>query len=322
MTEYAILHPTTEESSATRRRRRRCCCCYTAQPERHLSLLVLLLLLVVVVLLVLFFYGVLFSKKKILHTVLVIVDMQNDYCIECNSTTVSRWALAGLPGVARHINLLHSDPFFKQNIDRVIFTQDWLSATSKYLKRNTYGAALIRSLDRPEGSLAFTKSSDDWMNRLGPKYNCTYCDASFDDKYHFALNGERRKGEPERRPSVPGLPPILPPTLDQYLTSYGYSPRDTRLVVTGIAENRCVMKGSVHAMNLGYKDVILYLPGTGAKNVTKKENWIPHVNAPENSCELTLGVATCTEEQEEQWRVQVYKGHKGGPTSADAQVSF
>ena len=217
----------------------------------------------------------------------------------------SKWALAGLPAIASYINEIHQRHLTL--FDKVVFTQDWLPHGSPFLVKDSFGAQLIHALDIPKNVLTFTKSSDDWLNRLGPTDNCTYCDKSYDGEYHFALNGERAKGLP-----------VGHPTLDQYLTSYGYPPEETRLVVTGIAENRCVMKGSVHAVNLGYKDVILYLPGTGATNVTTEENWDPKKNAPEDSCELTLGVSECTEEQEMQWRSEVYTGYKGGPTSDDA----
>ena len=236
-----------------------------------------------------------------LQNVLIIVDMQNDYCKECNSSTVSKWALKGLPSVAQHINDLHTVHF-----DQYVFTQDWLPTGSPFLQRHTFGSELIKALKIPNKSLTFTKSSDDWMNNLGPKTNCSYCTPSYDNQYHFALNKETTKKFPKH------------PTLVQYLSFYGYDPENTRLVVTGIAENRCVMKGSVHAIEYGYRDVLLYLPGTGATNVTEPENWNPGTNAPKDSCELTFNVVTCTEEQEKNWREQVYTGRKGGPTSRDA----
>jgi nicotinamidase-related amidase len=186
--------------------------------------------------------------------------MQNDYCSECNSPTVSKWALTGLPNVAHHINLLHNSnsnndqvTIAQVTIAQVVFTQDWLPDSSTFLRRNTYGAEIIHALEQPEGSLTFTKSSDDWMNRLGPTEKCTYCDPSYDNNYHFSLNNE--KGSTTTNPNGGR------PTLDQYLTSAGYPPAETRLIVTGIAENRCVMKGSIHALDLGYKDVVLYFPG-------------------------------------------------------------
>ena len=56
----------------------------------------------------------------------------------------------------------------------------------------------------------------------------------------------------------------------------------------------------------------------GGTNVTTSENWIPDNNAPRDSCEMTVKVKKCTKEQEEEWRREVYEGHKGGPTSKEA----
>ena len=58
--------------------------------------------------------------------------------------------------------------------------------------------------------------------------------------------------------------------------------------------------------------------GVGGTNVTTSENWIPDNNAPRDSCEMTMKVKKCTKEQEEEWRREVYEGHKGGPTSKEA----
>jgi nicotinamidase-related amidase len=188
------------------------------------------------------------SSNNNLCTVLIVVDMQNDYCSECNSTTVSKWATPGLPVVADAINRLQADD--RNLIDLTLFTQDWLPSTSPFLRKNTYGSEIMKMLHENSNSLRFTKSSDDWMNNLGPK-DCDYCTLAYDNKYHFALNNEKMKNQPNHNP----------PTLYDFLSSYGYTPEKTRLIVVGTAENRCVMKGSLHAINIGYKDVILYLPG-------------------------------------------------------------
>ena len=261
-TDYAILEPPNESTDTQQQH----CCHHLLPSSQRFSLPALLSTLlttiVILTLLILFSFGVIFTPTPPpLHNVLIVVDMQNDYCSECNSPTVSKWALTGLPDVAHHINLLHNSNSNSNSnsnndqvtISQVVFTQDWLPDSSTFLRRNTYGAEIIRALEQPEGSLTFTKSSDDWMNRLGPKEKCTYCDPSYDDNYHFSLNNE--KGSTTTNPNGGR------PTLDQYLTSAGYPPAETRLIVTGIAENRCVMKGSIHALDLGYKDVVLYFPG-------------------------------------------------------------
>ena len=247
------------------------------------------------------------SCRNDLCTVLVVVDMQNDYCLECNSTTVSPWAVSGLPAVAHHINRLQTSD--AHLIDFTIYTQDWLPSTSPFLPRNTYGSAILDALQRPKDPstfTTFTKDSDDWMNTLGPKQECAYCTPSYDDQYHFALNGESTPSQPTH------------PTLQNYLSSKGYAPAKTRLVVVGTAENRCVMKGSLHAINDEYQDVILYYPGVSGTHVTTPENWVPGQNAPRDSCEASFQVSRCTPAENVKWREQVYLGHKGGPTSRDA----
>ena len=203
--------------------------------------------------------------------------------------------------------------------DLTVYTKDWLDGTAGFLKRNTFGSELVGALKKPQShpSVEFTKSTDDWMTQMGPA-ECATCSRAYDNEYHFALNGESAEGV-----AVPKLPTAHPEDADQCLLwqdCLGLSKHNTRLVVTGIASNRCVLKGSVHAEDLGYRAVIVYLPAVAGKAL-ETENWIVGSNAPMVTCEAEMKLSKgdkCSLAQKHKWMDNVYEGYKGGPTTKDA----
>ena len=168
------------------------------------------------------------AKDQERCTVLVVVDMQKDYCQGCGSPTESQWASKGVKEIATPINAVIDAA--GDNLDLVLFTQDYLPDDSKFLVHNSVGSEVLDELKQPVGKTAhFTKGADDWMNH------------GFYKGRKYAINGETVENA------------HLPESLDVILNAYGYHPKKTHMYVVGTATYRCVMKGSVHARALGYK---------------------------------------------------------------------
>lgn len=93
--------------------------------------------------------------------------------------------------------------------DFTVYTKDWLDGTAGFLEADTFGSELVGALKKPQNHswFEFTKDTDDFMTQLGPA-ECVTCSEAWDNKYHFALNGESAEGYEH-------------PTLDQYLDSRG-----------------------------------------------------------------------------------------------------
>eukprot|EP00928_Gymnodinium_smaydae_P054385 TRINITY_DN3816_c0_g1_i2.p1 TRINITY_DN3816_c0_g1~~TRINITY_DN3816_c0_g1_i2.p1 ORF type:complete len:414 (-),score=46.19 TRINITY_DN3816_c0_g1_i2:410-1651(-) len=265
--------------------------------------------------------------------VVIVTDMQKDYCLECGTSTVSPWAALSLPEGAEVINKILRSEF----VHLSVFTKDWLPKTASrpYLTAGEAGTEILDALYRPPNSFEFTKDVDDWMNQLDPA-------SAYDRKYHYALNGETLP----RRAAAKNSSDAYRPSLFDVLKASNYLPGNTRLIVTGVAANRCVMKGAVHARELGY-DVVVVREATFG-DAQEPEKWTATTCAqalgvskcrsesdrarfidggqnargwaPVFSCEATfdLGAEPCDDRLLSSWRKMVYLGHKGGPTRRDS----
>jgi len=254
-------------------------------------------------------------------SVLVITDVQNDYCKGCGSESESPWARTEvkelLEDITKAIALKKSDgsPLW----DLIVFTRDVLEENyvcadvdhdgqandfkiidekrvclgGSSLTSGSYGSQVPDELKsaRDMANVPFiehTKSTADWMTTMNPE-------TSFDGKFKF---------DAELLESVPQL------TLKEKLERKGFAPGKTTIVVTGIVTNRCVMKGAIHAAHEGYSTFALTDAIWGFPEM---DNWTTQgkkANAPELDCP-TNHDGTCTSE----WKKQVYLGYKGGPTS-------
>lgn len=252
---------------------------------------------------------------------MIVVDMQNDYCKQCGSKTVSKWAGEDMLAKAAEIN----DALALKTIDGesawdlVVFTQDWLQpgeacndcakwskdhkkclkCVNSALVHDTFGAQVISQIHKPANKdryMMFTKNTDDWFTALDEK-------TAWDGKRHFALNGE----------SIPGNPH---PTLREILVYRGFTPEKTRMVVTGVASNRCVMKGSTHARYDNYRSVYAFSSAI-AGMADKPENWRPGDNAPHTYCGTPENPCDTVAERRP-WEKKVFLGYKGGPTRPEA----
>ena len=117
------------------------------------------------------------------------------------------------------------------------------------------------------------------------------------------------------------------------------SAAQVHLIVSGVQLVRCVMKGSIHAVNNGFKVHVLASASDGGQ-VDKVDKWVPsgwngekekyvnpEGNAPGNSCEATMCYnyksfcpnGKCTRKDRRKWSSLIYgdKG-QGGPTMATA----
>lgn len=240
---------------------------------------------------------------------LVVVDMQNDYCTTCGSETVSPWAEPILPTAAKINDIMAlKTPKGESIWDLVVFTKDWLepgvvcleqkesSCVKSSLVRDTFGTQVVSQIRKPADSAAYleyTKNLDDWFNTMD-------ANMSADHQDHFALNGENIPGNSH-------------PTLRQMLQYRGFTPEKTRMVVTGTASNRCVMKGSVHARYDGYN--VFVVASAIAGYAEKPDNWHPGENAPDTFCGDTQA---CDGNEARSWEREVFFGEKGGPTRPQA----
>lgn len=263
--------------------------------------------------------------------VLVVVDMQNDYCLECEQTTdTCHWAFRSpLESAAAQINSAITESGV--DWDFIVYTQGLMTWPSGDGDECTYpdtrGFEVIDTLkneldndfskDPTKDFMMFSKLTDDW-----------FTDAVFGGSRQFANNGE----------TLPGWTGEQPPTLPEQLEYRGFKPGNTQLFVTGTATNRCVMKGAVHARDLGF-DVVL---GKDAVTGGSEDRWviskttipegpnacvIPsetdqypslHACAVALSCEEQYGTTVCTADQKKEWMHNVFYGWRGGPSQNDA----
>ena len=84
------------------------------------------------------------AKDQERCTVLVVVDMQKDYCQGCGSPTESQWASKGVKEIATPINAVIDAA--GDNLDLVLFTQDYLPDDSKFLVHNSVGSEVLDEL--------------------------------------------------------------------------------------------------------------------------------------------------------------------------------
>lgn len=260
--------------------------------------------------------------------VLVVVDMQNDYCLDCGeSQDGCHWPFRSpLESTAAKINKAVTDAGV--DFDFVVFTEglmSWETDDGKCTFPNTRGFQIIDALKTTDDSflgdptkdvMHFSKLTDDW-----------FTNAVFSDR-QFANNGE----------TLPFWNKDLPPTLPEQLAYRNLKPDNTQLFVTGTATNRCVMKGAVHARQLGFDVVLAKDAVTGGS----EDRWvISKVTIPEGpnacaipsetgeysnlhhcavalSCEEQYNTQKCTEEEKQEWMGNVYFGWRGGPSQNDA----
>jgi len=232
------------------------------------------------------------AKDKEQCNVLVVVDMQKDYCKGCGSPTESQWASAGVKQIATPINSIIDEAI--NDLDLVLFTQDFLAKGTPFLVHDTVGAEVLDELKQPaEKTAHFTKGADDWMNH------------GFWHGRKYAIQGEAQEGAHK------------PESLDMILDSYGFSPKKTNIYVVGTATYRCVMKGSVHARALGYTVSIVEnsVEGEGDDyDWGRYGDSSKNENAVKGSCKEMLGISEkCGEVKQRQWMETVYDT-RGGPS--------
>jgi len=214
--------------------------------------------------------------------ILVVVDMQKDYCKGCGSTTESQWASTGVKALADPIKQLLAK---SAKFDLIIFTQDWLASGKPFLVHDTNGAKVMDELEPPAEAKSktfyFTKGADDWLNH------------GYWGGRQFAIKGETGVGAKKPTP------------LDDILVSAGYTPDKTSMYVTGTATYRCVMKGSVHANALGFDVNIVAdsVEGDGDKG-----DWDRYGVPGTPPADKTL----------QQWKMDVFST-RGGPDVAKRQ---
>lgn len=264
--------------------------------------------------------------------VLIVVDMQNDYCAECKTDEdTCNWPYRSLLNdPAAKVNEAIRD----SNVDYefAVYTQglqDWHTDDGDCTYPGQRGFEIMDTLksgldqgfanDPTKDFMTFSKLTDDW-----------FTDAVFGSR-QWANNGE----------TLPFWTGDQPPTLPEQLKYRGFLPSNTQLFVTGTATNRCVMKGAVHARALGF-DVIL---AKDAVTGGSEDRWvISKVTIPDGQnacaipsetdeygnlhhCAVSLsceeynnkqGGAPCTEEEKQEWMYNVYFGWRGGPSQNDA----
>ena len=186
--------------------------------------------------------------KKSHCNVVVVVDMQNDYCHasgpsrenECQAEQdpftgemyepgKSPFTVAGVKDAGNKVN----EVMDSVDADVVVFTQDWLSPDDKFLRENTFGTRLLSNIRQPlDKSYRFTKSTDDWMIQ-----------SFVQGERKYALNGKQ----------IGLRTDVESTTLPTIFETYGYDePGKTTMYVTGVALNRCVYNAC---------------PGTGLRGV-------------------------------------------------------
>lgn len=225
--------------------------------------------------------------------VLVVVDMQKDYCKGCGSATESKWASEGVKALVGPINRIIGES--AEGFEVVVFTQDWLDKGSAFLVHDTVGSQLLDGITQPAGkSFHFTKTADDWMNH-----------GYFHGRL-YAIKGEAGHGIGK------------PSSLDTILWSNGYSPEKTHLYVVGTATYRCVMKGSVHARALGYTVSFVEDAVDGDGNEYDWQRFGDPCNsrAVHPSCHSYMGIedvgTACSENDKRLWAESIYTA-LGGP---------
>jgi hypothetical protein len=102
-------------------------------------------------------------------------------------------------------------------------------------------------------------------------------------------------------------------TLNQVLTDRNFTPSNTRLHVTGILTNRCVMKGALHARKLGFP---VTLKTDAVSGPEESDRWTTDPAVANTSAwRWDLAPEVCEgAECNDEWLTNVYFGYRGGPT--------
>jgi nicotinamidase-related amidase len=249
--------------------------------------------------------------------VLVVVDVQRDYCKDhedCGvlSETVSPWAASHTGRVVQPI-IQHME---SGDYDLIVFTRDalnegdvcavggsWINGTCSQGSSLVKGSAGSQVLERlltsahshytSDKILTYTKRTDDWMTEVATcNPSCWPSENLFDTEHNFEDL-----------------------TLNNVLGKRGFSPSNTHFYVTGVLTNRCVMKGSLHARQLGFDVTVLRDSVAGPE---ESDRWETNQTVAEDlgfhvAPEICLG-----DECNHEWFTQVYLGYKGGPTDERA----
>lgn len=185
--------------------------------------------------------------------VLIVTDMQKDYDRTANlklydGKVLSPYA-SNISSIVPAINKLRGS----RRWDKVIWTQDWLSAADLIAEQehpfcvaNTPGAELLDDLDvRPSTDLFYSKKMDDAFN-IVPR--AVYCGGSTSNSsqpsHGYGLRDEGLKiGAPSN-------------ALIDILHFWGFTRENTTITLAGQMTDRCVMKTALHAHNMGYPVIV------------------------------------------------------------------
>jgi len=178
------------------------------------------------------------------HNVLIVIDMQTDYDIDGNFALYGEIRspyVGNISTLVPAINRVRSS----RKWDKVVFTQDWLVPDQGFCVANTSGANLIDGLVVMHDDLFYSKNKDDAFNLI------------------HGGHGLRHEGQHVGAASD---------ALVDVLRSFGLTPHDTTLTVTGQMTDRCVLKTALHARSFGY-DVQVVRDAVYTNEVQKPAAW-------------------------------------------------
>jgi nicotinamidase-related amidase len=175
------------------------------------------------------------NTTKIRH-VLMVIDMQKDYDWSANMDLygdIKSPFCANISDIVPEINNLRRS----RHWDKVVFTQDWLNAstfaTSKpFCIADTAGADLLDSLEVTSDDFKFSKNKDDAFNLV---------QAIGDAPRGYGLRDEGLRLNANSNALV------------DILRFWGFSSKTTVLTIAGQMTDRCVLKSVLHARELGYR---------------------------------------------------------------------
>mmetsp|Transcript_28208 Transcript_28208/g.49263 ORF Transcript_28208/g.49263 Transcript_28208/m.49263 type:complete len:314 (+) Transcript_28208:80-1021(+) len=191
--------------------------------------------------------------SSISQQVLIVLDMQKDYDRSANlqlydGKVLSPYA-SDISSIVPTINKVRGS----RSWDKVIWTQDWLSAADLIAEQehpfcvaDTPGAELLDGLDvNPSTDFFYSKKLDDAFNIVP---SAVYCGGSAPNssgpRHGYGLRDEGLKiGAPSN-------------ALIDILRFWGFSRENTSITIAGQMTDRCVMKTALHAQSLGYQVVV------------------------------------------------------------------
>lgn len=215
--------------------------------------------------------------------VLIVVNMQNDYCKDCLPTTKkithNKRATKLLPtaNVINQLMMLSGNSDNKALFDLVVFTQDWFAAGTVPCwngEKIPHCSSLVRG---SEGAKVIQCLTDDVQKA---KIESLHFTTENDDVFHSSgLAGETIKGKGH-------------PTLKQVLEYKGFGPKHANLVIVGIHTDRSILKTATHAMFDGYSVYVVKNATSGGS--VASHNWVNSANGKKCDTSNYLDSHICT----------------------------